>query len=181
MENARENVQESPPNPGVVLWSASEELSLRVKQLREQYWSFYERDTTNEVRAYTTGTPWDTVYSIWNWTNVPEMADFFRGFRNYLLASATTVSLPEGFWKEPLSVRQALFFREVVGGYLPVQILEGELIVGSHFNTALSLCLKHKEAKLRTREEEEFLNRWKELHNHGVGNCGAIPGHLIPN
>ncbi|MBC7261962.1 MAG: hypothetical protein H5T63_08100, partial [Chloroflexi bacterium] len=54
------------------LWSAATTLSPRVQRLREQFFSFYERDYTNEVRAYTTGTPWDVVYSIWNWTNVPE-------------------------------------------------------------------------------------------------------------
>jgi hypothetical protein len=45
------------------LWTAAETLSPRVRRLRDQYWSFYERECTNEVRAYTTGTPWDIVYS----------------------------------------------------------------------------------------------------------------------
>lgn len=56
------------------LWSAALTFSSRVLRLRDQYWSFYEREYTNEVRSYTTGTPWDTVYSIWSWTNVPEVA-----------------------------------------------------------------------------------------------------------
>lgn len=64
------------------LWTASG-LSPRVRRLRDQYFSFYERDFTNEVRSYTTGTPWDIVYAIWNWTNVPEMAMFLRGARSY--------------------------------------------------------------------------------------------------
>lgn len=58
------------------LWSAASTLSPRVQQLRRQFWSFYEREYTNEVRAYTIGTPWDVVYSIWSWTNVPEIALF---------------------------------------------------------------------------------------------------------
>jgi formate C-acetyltransferase len=162
------------------LWTAAP-LPPRVQRLRDQFWSFYERDYTNEVRAYTTGAPWDTVYSIWSWTNVPEVALFQQGFRSYLLAAATPVELPEGFWNEPLVVRQALFFREVVRRYLPVQILEGELVVGSHFCTALSRCLKKDEARTRDREEQRFLKEWHALNDVGVGNCGAVPGHLVPD
>ena len=163
------------------LWSAASTLSPRVQQLRRQFWSFYEREYTNEVRAYTTGTPWDVVYSIWSWTNVPEIALFQQGFRSYLRAAAKTVELPSDFWEEPLVVRQALFFRQVVQACLPVEILQGELIVGSHFNTALSRCLKKEEARARDREEQKFLEAWNELNKAGVGNCGAVPGHLVPN
>lgn len=163
------------------LWSAATTLPPRVQRLREQFFSFYEREYTNEVRAYTTGTPWDVMYSIWNWTNVPEMAMFFSGARSYLWAAATPVQLPEGFWSEPLVVRRALFFREVLQKYLPVQILDGELIVGSHFNTALSRCLKKDEARARDRAEQAFLKEWQKLNSLGVGNCGAIPGHLVPD
>ena len=163
------------------LWSAASTLSLRVQRLRDQFWSFYEREYTNEVRSYATGTPWDVVYSIWSWTNVPEVALFQQGFRSYLWAAATKVELPPGFWQEPLVIRQALLFREVVCRYLPVQILEGELIVGSHFNTALLRCLKKDEARARDRQERGFLQAWHELNDVGVGNCGAVPGHLVPN
>jgi pyruvate formate-lyase/glycerol dehydratase family glycyl radical enzyme len=175
---------DSPTAPGLApsaLWSPAETLSPRVQRLRRQYWSFYERDFTNEVRAYTTGAPWDTVYSAWSWTNVPEIALFIPGVRSYLLAGATPVELPPSFWDEPLVVRQALFFSQVLQFYLPVQILEGELIVGSHFNTALSRCLKKDESRARQRQEKEFLEEWHILNDHGVGNCGAVPGHLVPD
>ncbi len=163
------------------LWTAAPTLSPRVRKLRDQFWSFYEREYTNEVRSYTTGTPWDMVYSIWSWTNVPEVALFQKGFRSYLLAAATRVQLPAGFWEQPLAVRQALLFREVVSRYLPVQILDEELIVGSHFSTALSRCLKKGEARARDREEERFLKEWHVLNDAGVGNCAAVPGHLVPD
>jgi len=163
------------------LWDASEHLPSRVKRLREQYWSFYERAYTNEVRAFTTGTTWDTVYSPWSWTNVPEAAVFQPGYRSYLLAAAAKVALPPGFWDEPLVVRRALFFREVLRASLPVEILDGELIVGSHFNTAMSRCLDRREARARERCERRFLAGWRALNDAGVGNCGAIPGHLVPN
>jgi len=150
------------------LWSASPSLSPRVRRLRDQFWTFYERDYTNQVRAYSTGTPWDVVYSIWSWTNVPEVALFQKGFRSYLLASARAVALPEGFWDESLVMRQALFFREVATRHLPVQILEGELVVGSHFSTALSRCLNREEAQQRDRAEDAFLKEWHALNDVGV-------------
>ena len=163
------------------IWSASDSLSPRIEKLRNEYWSFYDREYTNEVRGYTTGKPWDTVYSIWSWTNVPEVALFQKGFRSYLLAGATTVNLPPKFWNEPLVVRQAIFFREVLSHYLPIKILDGELIVGSHFNTALSRCLTKRETRLRNRQEETFLKDWNKLNDTGVGNCAAVPGHLVPD
>ena len=163
------------------IWTASDKLSPRVRRLREHFWSFYTRDFTNQVRAYSTGTPWDVVYSAWHWTNVPEIAMFQPGYKSYLLASATQVELPEGFWDESIVVRQALFFREVMRRYLPVCILEGELIVGSHFSTALSRCLRKEEARQRDREEKQFVKEWHALNDVGVGNCGAVPGHLIPD
>ena len=163
------------------LWSVTSRLTLRVRRLRDQFFSFYERDYTNEVRSYTTGTPWDVVYAIWNWTNVPEMAMFLQGARSYLRAAARPVELPEGFWNEPLVVRQGLFFREVLHRHLPVQILDGELIVGSHFSTALSRCLKKDEARTRDHEEQVFFKEYQLLNSLGVGNCGAVPGHLVPD
>ncbi len=163
------------------LWSAAPTLSPRIKKLRDEYWNFYERKFTNQVRAYTTGTPWDCVYSIWSWTNVPEVALFQQGYRSYLGAAATKVELPAGFWNEPLVVRQALFFRQVVRKYLPVEILDGELIVGGQFNTALSRCLKKDEQRARDNEEKNFLKEWHALNDVGVGNCGAVPGHLVPD
>jgi formate C-acetyltransferase len=175
------NLQTTPVVAPTQLWSAAPTLSRRVQKLRDQFWSFYEREFTNEVRAYTTGTPWDVVYPIWSWTNVPEVALFQQGFRSYLWAAAKPVELPDGFWNEPLVVRQALFFREVVRKYLPVQILDGELVVGSHFSTALSRCLKKDEARERDKQEGAFLKEWHALNDVGVGNCGAVPGHLVPD
>ena len=163
------------------IWSPGPGLSPRIRRLRDEYWSFYQRPFTNEVRAFTTGTAWDVVYAIWSWTNVPEVALFQSGYRSYLRAAAEAVELPPGFWDEPLVVRQALFFREVVRSRLPVMILEGELVVGSHFSTALSRCLRRDEARARDRQERRFLKEWHALNDVGVGNCGAVPGHLIPN
>jgi trans-4-hydroxy-L-proline dehydratase len=164
-----------------VLWTPADTLSPRVRQLRDQFWNFYQREYTNEVQAYTTGQPWDQVYAPWNWTNVPEMMMFFEGAKTYLLAGAEKVKLPSGFWEEPLVVRRALFFKRVVETHLPVRILDGELIVGSHFSTALSRTLTRAEASQFRRLEREFLQEVRHLDELGVGNCGAVPGHLIPD
>jgi pyruvate formate-lyase/glycerol dehydratase family glycyl radical enzyme len=166
---------------GAALWSPAETLTPRVRRLRDEYWDFYNREITNEVRAFTTGTRWDQVYAPWNWTNVSEMMMFFEGARAYLLADATQVDLPPGFWDEPLVVRRAIFFKRVVKEHLPVQIMDGELVVGSHFSTALSRTLTRPEARQFARMEKRFMREVKRLNGLGVGNCGAIPGHLIPD
>jgi len=55
------------------------------------------------------------------------------------------------------------------------------LIVGGQFNTALSRCLKKDEPRARDNEEKNFLKEWHALNDVGVGNCGAVPGHLVPD
>lgn len=164
------------------IWSPSPALSPRARRLRDEYFSFDTRDYfRNEVRPYGCGTAWDEVWSAYNWGGVPEMYVFFDGFRDSLLAAAETVPLPAGFWDEPMVVRRALFFREVVQRHLPVKILDGELIVGSHFNTALSRTQTRSEAGRWRKQVRRWRRKAETLNRLGVGNCGAIPGHLIPN
>jgi pyruvate formate-lyase/glycerol dehydratase family glycyl radical enzyme len=164
------------------VWSASASLSPRVRRLREEFFSFYSRDYfRNEVRPYTSGLLWDVVWSPHNWTVVPELYPFLSAYQDSLLAAAERVELPSGFWREPLIVRRALFFRTVVEKHLPVKILDGELIVGSHFNTALSKTHTRGEARDWKRRESRWRQEAEELNALGVGNCGAVPGHIIPN
>jgi formate C-acetyltransferase len=163
------------------LWRASEALSDRVKRLREEYFSFETRTFRNEVLPFSTGTAWDTVFSITSWTNVPEIAPFLRAYEDSLLAAARVVPLPEHFWEQPLILRTAAFFAEVLRHHLPVAILEGELIVGGHFNVALSRCLNRREARRRAPKVEAFRKSVTEASEQGLGNCGAVPGHLIPD
>jgi formate C-acetyltransferase len=153
-----------------------------VQRLRDEYFSFDDRDYfRNEVRPYGSGTKWDEVWSPYHWGVVPEIYAFFDSFRDSLLAAAETVALPDGFWEEPLVVRRALFFRQVVSDHLPVKILDGELIVGSYFNTALSKSHTRGEAKQWRRQVSAWRREAEVLNATGIGNCGAIPGHLIPN
>ncbi len=160
----------------------SRALSERVQRLRDEYFSFESRDYyRNEVRPYGSGTAWDEVWSPYHWGVVPEIYVFFDAFRDSLLAAAETVSLPAGFWAEPLPVRRALFFERVVREHLPVKLLDGELIAGSYFNTALSKTHTKGEARKWRRQVRSWRREAEVLNKFGVGNCGAIPGHLIPN
>lgn len=172
---------QAPDCGSKVIWSPAETLSERVKKLRDEYFSFYTRSFRNEVRPYSAGTPWDTVWGPHQWGVVPEIYPFFNAFRDSTLAGAKRIKMKPRFWREPLVVRRALFFREVVEHHLPVQILDGDLIVGSAFNTALSRTHTKSEAKKYDSEIERWIKDATVLNETGVGNCGATPGHLIPN
>jgi formate C-acetyltransferase len=174
---------DNPARPTTAtIWSPSPSLSSRVRRLRDEFFSFDSRDHfRNEVRPYGSGTPWDEVWSPYHWGVVPEMYVFFDSFRDSLLAAAETIPLPAGFWDEPLVVRRALFFRQVLQHHLPVKILDGELIVGSYFNTALSKTHTRAEARKWRRQVRRWRRKAEMLNELGVGNCGAVPGHLIPN
>ncbi len=164
------------------LWRPSGGLSDRVKRLREEYFSFRERDHfRNEVMPFGTGTRWDRVFCPHNWTVVPEMVPFLVGYEDTLAVCARRVAFDDRLYAEPLPLRRAAFFADVLERHLPVQILDGELIVGGQFNTALSLTLTPEETAEYDDQERSFLAQLKELDDLGVGNCGAIPGHVIPN
>jgi len=163
------------------VWSASENLSPRVERLRDEYFNYDNRNYfRNETIPYTTGTEWDSVYTPHERTIVPEFVPVLESVQDSLLAFARKIPLPEGFWDQPLIVRHALFFEEVLKRH-PVHILDGELIVGGHFSTSLSNCLNEAESRLWRKQEEEFFGRVKYLIEHGVLNCGATQGHIIPN
>ncbi len=163
------------------IWSPSDQLSPRLKKLRDYYFSYPDRDCINEVIPYTTGTPWDQVYSYHFWTIVPETYPYLEAFKDSLKAAARKVILPVGFWDESIVVRRAMFFRSVLENHLPVWIIDGELIAGGHFNTALSKCLTKQESADWESLEKAFLEKVKKLDATGAGNCGATPGHLIPD
>ena len=168
--------------PAVNLWSPSDKLSPRIRKLRDEYFSYSERDYfRNEVMPFTTGQPWDVVYSEHTWGVAPEVFPFMDAFKAALLVDAQTVPLDQEFWREPTIIRRALFFREVVEKYLPVQVLEGELIVGGQFNTASSRTLTKSETRKFKKMEKSYVRTLKELDAYGYGNAGATPGHLIPD
>lgn len=159
--------------------------------MRDEYFSYGRtacgqgpvkpRAFVNEVLPFSTGTPWDAVFSRARWTNVPELMPFLNAYEDSLAAAARIVPLPAGFWREPLIKRVAIFFAEVLRKHLPVVILDGELIVGGHFNAALSLCLTRREERRRARLAKRFQRDIVHASSLGIGNCGAVPGHLIPD
>ncbi len=164
------------------IWHASDGLTPRVRRLREEYYSIDDRPYfRNEVMPFTTGTEWDVVWSPVNWGIIPELVPFMGAFSESLRASARVVDLPEGFWERSLVMRRALFFRQVCRRHLPVHILEGELIVGGQFNTALSRCFNRREAKKWKKAVDRWWKRAAEINELGIGNAGAVPGHLIPD
>lgn len=165
------------------IWQPSENLSPRIKRLRDEYFSFYERYDyyTNEVRPYTTGTSWDDVYSYTNWGAAPEGLDFFPGYKDNLRSLAEKVDFPNEFYKLSIAERKAHFLNKVVEKNLPTMILKGELIIGSHFSTALSRTLTKSETKKWSKDQNKYFKELVFRCETGEFNYGAIPGHLIPN
>ncbi len=164
----------------VKIWSP-QNLSPRVKRLRDEYFNINERDLRNEVEGFTTGTDWDQVWSVLKFAVAPEIYMFGNCFENSLLATAKKVELPKGFWNLPLVSRKATFFDKVMSEVISVDILEGELVIGFQFNTALSRCLTEEQRKLHKKMEKKFMSQLLEMNDLSVGNCGPTPGHLIPN
>lgn len=164
----------------VKIWSP-QNLSSRVNRLREEYFDIDNRNFRNEAEGFTTGTEWDQVWSVIKFAVAPEIYMFGNCFENSLLATAKKVPLPEDFWDLPLVVRKATFFNKVMVEELSVDILEGELIIGGQFNTALSRCLTEEERKEHKQMEKKFMSQLLEMNDLAVGNCGPTPGHIIPN
>jgi hypothetical protein len=162
------------------VWEPSGSLPPRVKKLREEYWDYDNRTYfRNEVVSYTTGKPWDSVYSPHERTIVPEFVVGLDSVQDTLLAMAQKVDLPNAFWEEPILIRHAQFFAKVLEHH-PIFILEGELIVGAHFATAFSNCLNEEESTAFWEKEKVFFSAVKKMIREGVLNCGAIQGHIIP-
>lgn len=164
------------------LWNPSDNLTERVSRLREEYFNISGRDYfRNEIMPFTTGTGWDVMWSPCEWGVVPDLIPFHKAFLETLPMVARKVELPDGFWEMPRVLRAAVFFREVVSRYLPVQILEGELIVGGQFNVGLSRVFNRSEARAWMKKTKKWMKGIEHVNGHGMGNAGATPGHLIPD
>jgi len=165
----------------IKIWTPSDTLSNRVQKLRDHFYSFYEREETNEPYSFTTGTAWDEVYSVHDWANEPAIYPFMPSIDQTLKAMAVKVNLPEGYWKHGLAKRRAIFFHEVMTKYMPTTILDGELIVGFNFNTALSRSLNKSETSARNKAMDKWFKEASRLNELGMGTASCVPGHLIPN
>ncbi|MHA1248319.1 MAG: pyruvate formate lyase family protein, partial [Candidatus Thorarchaeota archaeon] len=173
-------VEDSKPGT-ISIWSPSDRLPERVRRLREHFYSFASRSETNEPYAFTTGTEWDELYSFHDWSNEPAIYQFLTSIDGTFKAMAVKVELPEDYWSHGLPMRRAIFFYEAMVHYMPTIIIDGELIVGFNFNTALSRSLTKAETKKRNKEMAAWFKEATRLAELGVGSVSAAPGHIIPN
>jgi hypothetical protein len=163
------------------LWEVSEKLSPRIRRLRDYYFMDEEREFQNNVMSFTTGIPNDVVYQTMDFVSVPDMlGGVLQATRDGLAAMAYKLDLPADFWAQPLVVRKALFFQKVLHE-IPVDILDGELIVGGRFCTSLSTCLTAEETEEFTRIEAELIDRSEKVLSVGLSCGGITPGHIIQN
>ena len=65
------------------IWNVSENLSGRVKRLRDEYFSFDDREFRNEVIAFTTGDPDDILFSSYHWGVAPESVHVHKVFQGH--------------------------------------------------------------------------------------------------
>jgi pyruvate-formate lyase len=159
-------------------------LSPRIKWLRDYYFKGVERNWNNEFLSFTTGTSWDVQYDETTYYIVPETYSFFQTFGSSFRQSAIPVKLPENFFSKSLPERRALFIKEVMTNYVPVEILPGDLLAGARFNIMASRCLTESESKKRDSilyGKDGAREKTKYYHDHGYGNCGATSGHIIPD
>ncbi len=164
------------------LWSPAEGLSDRVRKLREEYFNYNARSYfRNEVIPFLSRREHDVVWSSYHWGVSPEIHITFPSFESTLQAMGRLVPLSNDFWDNPLVVRRAKFFSEVVRKHLPIKILDGELIVGAQFNAALSRTLTDDEYERWRKRERKWFKDYRKLDFFGIGNCGAVPGHIIPD
>ncbi len=158
-------------------------LSERVRWLRDYYFEGVKRKWNNEFTAWTTGTPWDFQFNEMTFYIVPETYFYIPTFRSSFNQSAKKVKLDPDFWTWSLPERRAWFVREVMVNYLPKEVLPGDLIAGARFNVMTSACLTKQEAAdydkhIYGKNGARAAMLW--YHNHGFGNTGATSGHLIP-
>ena len=159
-------------------------LSPRVKWLRDYYFEGVQRDWNNEYVCYTTGKPWDFLFDEITYYIVPETISFYQTFTSSSLQSATTIQLPEDFWKLSLKERRATFIKEAMVNNAPIEIIKNDLLCGAQFNMLTSHCLDKKQAKKRDHlvySEKGARNSFLEYYFAGFGNVGSTCGHLIPD
>ncbi len=165
------------------IWQPSEQMSDRIKVLREFYFQGNKRDWNNEVACFSTGVPGEITWNPRNYMIVPDVYFFMKGFMHSCTETASRVPLPENFWQLSIPERKATFLNLVMVNYLSKQqnILDGELLAGGKFSTALSKCLNPTESKVHSKDLMKALDRAFWLNDHGIGNAGATGGHLIPD
>jgi formate C-acetyltransferase len=158
------------------------DLSPRAKWLRDYYFKGNDRDWNNAYTSFTTGAPWDHVFSEADYYIVPEVYMFLPPFTASLDLMAQKIPLYDGFWSLSLSERRATMLQEAMVNHMPHEIVsDNDLLAGGRFNTQLSKCLDQKEQKAFDGETKHNRDVVFEFHKQGFGNAGATGGHLIPD
>ena len=159
-------------------------LSQRIQWLRDYYFRGTDRNWNNESIAWTTGTAWDIQFNEMTFYIVPETYTLMQTLRGSYQQAARAITLNKDFWNWQQVERRAWFVKEVMVGYMPKEILPGDLIAGGRFNVQTSLCLDQKEQQTFDKAllgKNGARARMKWFHDHGYGNAGATSGHLIPD
>jgi formate C-acetyltransferase len=159
-------------------------LSARIQWLRDYYFKGTERAWNNEFLAWSSGTAWDVQFNEMSFYIVPETYALLQTLRGSYRQAARNIDLHKDFWTWSQVERRAWFVKEIMVGYMPTEILPGDLIAGGRFNIQTSLCLDEKEQKAFDRAllgKNGARSKMKWLHDHGYGNAGATSGHLIPD
>lgn len=156
-------------------------LSPRVKALRDYFFEGVSRKWNNEYSVYSTGTPWDRQFDEMTYYIVPETYPFIVTFGSSIKQAAQNIPVSKDFFKKSIVERKAEFTKDVVVNYLPVEILQGDLLCGARFNLQYSMCLNKSEQKKRDKLVEIARKNMLFVYNHGYGNGGATSGHLIPD
>jgi len=159
-------------------------LSVRIQWLRDYYFKGTERAWNNEFLAWSSGTAWDVQFNEMSFYIVPETYALLQTLRGSYRQAARNIDLHKDFWTWSQVERRAWFVKEIMVGYMPTEILPGDLIAGGRFNIQTSLCLDEKEQKAFDRAllgKNGARSKMKWLHDHGYGNAGATSGHLIPD
>ncbi|MDP8256205.1 MAG: pyruvate formate lyase family protein [Candidatus Alcyoniella australis] len=158
-------------------------LSARIQWLRDYYFQGTQRPWNNEFTPFGTGTPWDVQHNEMAYFIVPENYLLLQTFVSSFRQAARPIDLPAKFWDWSQPERRAWFVKQVMVEHLPHELLPGDLIAGARFNLQTSLCLDRKQAKkhwelIAGKNGARRAVKW--FHDHGYGNAGATPGHIVP-
>ena len=122
-------------------------LSARIQWLRDYYFKGTERAWNNEFLAWSSGTAWDVQFNEMSFYIVPETYALLQTLRGSYRQAARNIDLHKDFWTWSQVERRAWFVKEIMVGYMPTEILPGDLIAGGRFNIQTSLCLDEKDQK----------------------------------
>jgi pyruvate-formate lyase len=157
-------------------------ISPRAGRLREA--CLHPRDHDDfrgEVMAFSTGTPWDTLFNPLSWDLTPSLLPFVSSIAGSLRASAVTVPLPADFWRRGIPMRRAILGKEVLAAHLPIAILEDELIAGAPWGAAISPGLTRDEAVQYGGAAGAWFHSLLRLHGEGVGSAWGGLGQVVPD